>query len=190
MMRTLLSAALVASAFALPATAPSASAVAHDPWAQLHRPLRLKPLAPRARCPVTPRRPLDGGRLSGIGTGPAYPTGFSFSTDSRHPSWLASKTIWTWPAKLLTRRVRVLVRASRLDRPGQIRFQLGPQWDTAPLTRELHLDTTQPVGSFSNSRWGTTVTLLFVRAPGCYGLQLDTAAGTSTIVFRATRTRR
>jgi len=47
---------------------------------------------------------------------------------------------------------------------------------------ELRIDTSQSVGSFSDSKWGTTVTMIFGRAPGCYGLQLDTAQGTSTIV--------
>lgn len=160
------------------------------PWAPLRRALRLKPLAPGARCPATSRRRLDHGRLAGYGAGPVHPTGFSLSTDSRHPGWLASKTIWTWPASLRHKHIRVLVRGIRLDRPGLVRFQLGPNWGSAPLTRELHLDTSQTVGSFSNSDWGTTVTLLFAHQPGCYGLQLDTAAGTSTIVIRLTRTRR
>ena len=68
-----------------------------------------------------------------------------------------------------------------------MRFQLDPQWDTAPLTTELHIDTTRTVGGFGNSRWGTTVTRLLVRTHGCYGLQLDSAHRTSTIVVRASR---
>ncbi len=169
----------------LPAAA--AGAAAPTPWKTLRRPLQLQPLRPSARCPATPRRRLDHGRLAGYGAGPVYPTGFSLSPDSRHPGWLASKTIWTWPASLRHKHIRVLVRGIRLDRPGHVRFQLGPNWGSAPLTRELHLDTSQTVGSFSNSDWGTTVTLLFAHQPGCYGLQLDTAAGTSTIVIRLTR---
>ena len=156
-----------------------------DPWTPLHRPLRLEPLAAGARCPVTARHALDHGRLSGLGRGPVYPTGFSFSTDRSHPGWLVSKTIWTWPAALRDKRVRVLARAGRLDGSGAVRFQLGPNWGSAPATRELRLDTTQTVGSWGRSRWGTTVMLLLVRKPGCYGLQLDTAAGTSKIVIRA-----
>jgi hypothetical protein len=82
--------------------------------------------------------------------------------------------------------VRVLVRGRRLDEPGTMLFQLGPQWDTAPLTRELRIDTAHTVGAFSNSTWGTTVSLLFAAAPGCYGLQLDSVQGTSVIVVNAT----
>ena len=140
-----------------------------------------RPLPRNAAAAARPRPPR------GYGTGPVYPTGFSLSPDSRHPGWLASKTIWTWPTRLRDRHVRVLVRGLRLDRPGHVRFQLGPNWGSTPLTRELHLDTSRTVGSFSNSDWGTTVTLLFAHQPGCYGLQLDTTAGTNTIVIRLTR---
>jgi hypothetical protein len=65
-----------------------------------------------------------------------------------------------------------------------MRFQLGPNWDS-PLRSELHIDTSQPVGSFSDTTWGATVTMLFGRTHGCYGLQLDTRQGTSAIVVAA-----
>ncbi|MDH4344827.1 MAG: hypothetical protein OEW31_00670 [Thermoleophilia bacterium] len=156
------------------------------PWASRHRPLRLEPLAAGARCPVSRPHPLDHGRLGGAGPGPIHPMPSPFTASDRHPGWLASKTIWAWPVRLKTHRERVLVRGRRLDRRGPVRFQLGPAWDTTTRTTELHIDTTRTVGSFSNSRWGTTVTLLLVRAPGCYGLQLDFARHTETIVIRAT----
>jgi len=134
---------------------------------------------------VTRQHPLDHGHLTGLGAGPAYPGASPFSAYDRHPGWLAAKTIWVWPEKLISQRTRVLVRGLRLDGAGPVRFQLGPQWDSAPLTAQLRLDTTRVVGSYSNSRWGTTVAMLLVRTPGCYGLQLDTANGTSTIVVQA-----
>lgn len=166
-------------------TGAAAGFQAKSPWPALHRPLLLKPLAAGAACPVTPLRKLDGGRLTGLGSGPAYPAPSFFSTDDRHPGLLASKTIWTWPTGYVAHATPVLVRGMRLDAAGTMQFQLGPQWDTAPVTRELHLVTTQTVGSYSNSKWGTTVTLLLVKAPGCYGIQLDSPPGTSTIVVRA-----
>lgn len=54
------------------------------------------------------------------------------------------------------------------------------------MTTELRIDTTQVVGAFSNSSWGTTVTMLLARRPGCYGLQLDSNRRTTTVVFGAT----
>lgn len=156
-----------------------------DPWAALRRPLRLHPLAPGARCPVTPSHRLDRGRLAGVGAGPAYPMPGPFGPYDRRPGWLGSKTLWAWPTPLVAHPVRVLVRGVRLDAPGPLRFQLGPDWDGAPLTRELRLDTSRTVGSFGGSRWGATVTMLLVRTRGCYGLQLDTARGTTTIVVAA-----
>ena len=175
----------IATLVALAGTAAATPARGSDPWASLHRPLRLKPLAPGASCPVSHARRVDRGRLAGaLGLGPVYPLGSSFGPVGFHAGWLGSKTIWAWPSRLRTQVVRVLVRGRRLDRPGVLRFQLGPQWDTSPVTPELHIDTTRTVGGFSHSDWGTTVTLLLVRSHGCYGLQLDSDRGTSTIVLR------
>jgi hypothetical protein len=130
---------------------------------------------------------LDQGRLSGAGTGPIYTLPADFGRDDAAPGWLVAKVLWAWPPSLLTHSERVLVRGVRLDGPGSLRFELGPQWDTARRTGELHIVTSEPVGSFGGSSWGATVTLLFARTPGCYGLQLDSSAGTSTIVFAATK---
>ena len=176
-------------ALVLVGSAPARPAASPPSWASLHRELRARPLPAGAACPVSPVHALDRRRLRGIGAGPVYPAGgvTSFGPDDRHPAWLAAKTIWTWPAGLITNGMRVLVRGARLDRSGAMRFQLGPEWGAAPLTRELRLDTRHTVGSFSNSTWGTTVTLLFVREAGCYLLQLDSARGTSTVVIRAAR---
>lgn len=173
---------------ALLGTADTTTARTRDPWAPLHRPLRLEPLAAGTRCPVSAVHSLDRGRLGdAVGVGPIYPMPTPFNRYDRHPSWLGSKTIWAWPRKLVTHATRVLVRGRRLDRPGMMRFQLGPQWDTAALTTELRIDTTRTVGGFSNSLWGTTVTMLLVRTHGCYGFQLDSEQGTSTIVVSTSR---
>jgi hypothetical protein len=159
------------------------SAGDRNPWASLHRPLKLAPLPAGTTCPVSPTHSLDRGHLSGVGAGPIYPRPSPFSAYDRRPGWLGSKTIWAWPTNLRSHAVHVLVRGIRLDRPGRMRFELGPQWGSAPLTTELHIDTSRTVGSYSQSRWGTTVTMLLARAPGCYGLQLDSERGTSTIVL-------
>jgi hypothetical protein len=176
--------ALIAAAAVALSLGSTASSPASDGWAALHRPLQLKTLKAGARCPVTPTHALDNGRLSGVGNGPAYPMPSPFSSDGRHPGWIASKTLWAWPARYLKHAAHVLVRGRRLDRAGSMRFQLGPDWGS-PLRSELHIDTSQPVGSFSQTTWGSTVTMLFGRKPGCYGLQLDTSSGTSIVVVRA-----
>jgi hypothetical protein len=176
--------ALIAAAvFVLPLGIAVPASASGD-WAALHRPLQLKPLKAGARCPVTRSHPLDHGRLSGVGVGPVFALPSPFGPDGRHPGWIGSKTLWTWPARLLKQSTRVLVRGRRLDQSGAMRFQLGPNWDS-PLRPELRITTTQPVGSFSNSTWGTTVTMLFGRTPGCYGIQLDTGQGTTIIVIAA-----
>jgi hypothetical protein len=173
---------LIASSVALGAAFTS-PASASDGWAALHRPLRLAPLAAGASCPVTKSHRLGHEPLRGLGTGPAYPmVPARFSSDDRHAGWIAAKTLWSWAPRLLKQHTFVLVRGKRLDQPGAMRFQLGPNWDTA-LRDELRIDTAEPVGSYSDTAWGATVTSLAVRGPGCYGLQLDSARGTSTIVL-------
>jgi hypothetical protein len=144
----------------------------------------MHPLAAGAACPVSKLHPLDRGRLSGVGSGPIFTQPSPFSAYDRKPGWLGSKTIWTWPAQLVGRPVRVLVRGLRLDAPGTLRFQAGPGWDSAPIVHELRIDTSSTVGSFNNSTWGTTVAMLLSRTHGCFGVQLDTARGTTTFVVR------
>jgi hypothetical protein len=134
---------------------------------------------------VSRPRALDGGRLAGIGRGPIYAVPSPFRPYDRQPGWLGAKTLWAWPPSLFSHPQRVLVRGVRLDRSGPLRFQLGPQWDAAPRTAELRLSTDDTVGSFAESRWRSTVTMLLVRAGGCYGLQIDAARGSSTIVVEA-----
>jgi hypothetical protein len=160
---------------------------ARDPWSLLRRPLRLEPLPPGARCTVSPRHASTRAVSPRSAQGPIYALPSPLGRDARAPGWLASKTIWAWPPSLRTHPIRVLVRGLRLDRPGPMRFQLRPQWNSAPLTRELHIETNQTVGSFAGSTWGATVTLLLVRAPGCYGLQLDSEHGSSKLTINATR---
>ena len=162
----------------------SSAAAASDPWQALHRPLRLHPLAAGAACPVSKLHLLDAGRLGGLGDGPIYPNPTRFDAYGRKPGWLGSKTIWAWSPALMKRPVRVLVRGVRLDAPGVLRFQMGPGWDTAPIVPELRMDTGNTVGSFTNSKWGATVTMLLARKHGCYGVQLDSARGTTTFVVR------
>jgi hypothetical protein len=180
--------ALLAISFALLVGNTAAGGGTPQPaWASLHRPLRATPLPEGSACPVSHLRALDQKRLRGPGVGPVYPIGGVdvFSAEEQHPDWIASKTIWAWPQPLIERATRVLVQGIRLDGQGETRFQLGPQWHTAPFRSELRLVTNQTVGSFSDSKWGTTVTLIFVREPGCNALQLDSARGSSTIVIEA-----
>jgi len=106
-------------------------------------------------------------------------------SDQRHPGLMGTKLVWAWPAALAKAHMRVLVRGKRLDASGATKFQLGPQFDTAPLTNELRLSTGNTVGSFAGSNWGATVTVIYVPVEGCYGLQLDWTGGTRTLVFKS-----
>jgi hypothetical protein len=160
------------------AAAPSA----RDPWAALHRPLRIPRIAPGAPCPVAPTRAAPslnrgfGGYV--LGRGPAYAGAFAedgivhySSSTVEAGGWRGFKVLWIVRPGF---RGRLLIRGRQLDGPTQVRFRQG---------REMRI-----------SRWGTAMTAPgwglepsteWVRRAGCYAFQLDGARFSEVLVFRA-----
>jgi hypothetical protein len=165
--------------------------VGADPtsWAKLHRPLHLSRLAPGAACPVSRiDRRIDWKRInifggSGIGRGPVYPGlggsgGMLYATpDVQYGGpWAGGKVFWYVRPSY---RGRVLIRGRRLD---------GPQWPRfngrRVPPRELRIEPYdsvawqgQPLGSRG------VPSSVRVRAPGCYGVQIDGATFSRVVVF-------
>jgi hypothetical protein len=155
--------------------------VPEDTWKKLRRPLHLPTVAPGAPCPVSAvDNSFDFARygvVRGIGPGPAWPIGFAqpgsvlmFAyppppTSAFYGSeWSGNKVLWfTSPGVVGP----FLIRGSRLDAPGELRFDEG----TAPPT-EMRLRAGRP----SYTR---------VRAPGCYAYQVDGPQFSYPVVFRA-----
>jgi hypothetical protein len=178
-------AALVASVLAV-GTASAAPTRYHDVWQRLHRPLRIPRLAAGAPCPTTaPRtapRPFVG---ITFGPGPAFPGGIHENGravlryqdpipvgSTWHGSgWFGNKTLWYAPRY----RQAVLIRGRQLDGQNALRFSFGFETGTPRL--ELHLRARTPTTGLSSSTR--------VRAPGCYGYQIDGRRFSYVIVFEA-----
>jgi hypothetical protein len=159
------------------------------PWAKLHRPLHLPTLKPGAACPVSRiDRRIDWRRVKfpgspGIGRGPVYPgLGSSGGRLTATPDvqyggrWAGGKVFWYVRPSY---RGRVLIRGRRLD---------GLQWlgfngRRLPV-RELRLErgvTVSWEGQPSGSRGVPSD--VRVRAPGCYGAQMDGTSFSRIVLF-------
>jgi hypothetical protein len=158
-------------------------------WGKLHRPLHLPRLGPGAVCPVSRVDPrIDWNRIRfpgspGIGRGPAYPgLGSSGGRLTATPDvqyggpWTGGKVFWYVRPSY---RGRALIRGRRLDSPQWLGFN-GHRLPARELRIERGISVSwegQPPGSRgipSDVR---------VRAPGCYGVQIDGTTFSRVVVF-------
>lgn len=158
---------------------------ASDPWAKLHRPLRIPRLAPGERCPVTSAQRVSPDFAPAQGSGPVYPVGAAHGLRFIHPptrDQLWYPTRWSGQKVLWIARVsyggRVLIRGRQLDGPHELRFG-----DGQVPARELRLHGRDAFTENWQGRQWLTYTRL--RAPGCYAWQVDGASFSKVIVFRA-----
>jgi len=93
-----------------------------------------------------------------------------------YPSvWGGDKVLWVGASSYTG---PVLIRGRRLDRNYFVRF--GNAHNPSP---ELHLTVTRALSpTWQGREWPSTTRL---RAPGCYGYQVDGTTFTEVIVFRA-----
>ena len=171
-------AVLVAAAVA----ATASSSVRLDPWRVLHRPLHIPHLEPGAACPTSPTQPAEalnpafGGHVLGR-AGPVYGGAFSpaavvhYANAPADLGWYGFKVMWIVRPKY---RGRVLIRGRQLDGANAIGFRSRAElrigsWGTAA----------QAPG------WGIRASTEWVRAPGCYGFQIDGRRFSKVLVFRA-----
>lgn len=153
-----------------------------DPWRTLHRPFHFPRVASAAVCPRTSAQ-TQGTFAPLYGSGPVYGSGLGsangiFLLEDQSKGWWTDKFSFVADPHVAG---RVLVRGRRLDRLGSARFS-GSGSDS-PIHREAQL-------LFSPSQDGTqqkarSVRYLRVRGPGCYGLQIDGRAFSTTIIFEA-----
>lgn len=178
--------------------------LASDPLVALgQRPLHLPTYAPGQVCPVTLGKQVAPGVGSAHGDGPVYtiydgsPRGPAGTLSYAAPSFYTRDTIGEatpWGGQKVLIVVSpdcegsALVRGQQLDGPTKVRFTTdsSPHPDPDPAA-ELRL----PSGGGGASRdapgwrlFGTTVRL---RAPGCYGIQIDGISSSEVIVFQAER---
>jgi hypothetical protein len=114
-----------------------------------------------------------------------YGDGPSFAKSVGGPptDWGGQKVLWRI---LPSYQGPVLVRGRRVDGPNELRFNGGIDEQAgyasladAPLLAELRLQTTT---TEATSNWSSYVRL---RAPGCYGVQVDGLPFSASVIFRA-----
>jgi hypothetical protein len=146
----------------------------------LQRTVQVPTLGPGSPCPAS--EATGGSDQYGgphFGPGPAYPTlgvreGHAFLTyliGWGYDGWDGTKVLWTVPRY----NGPYIVRGRQLDGTGELRFDQGPSW-TNKLHEELRL-----VGPYGLLNPAAT----FLRAPGCYGYQVDGRGFSYLIVFEA-----
>jgi hypothetical protein len=158
-------------------------------WESLHRPLHVPRIAAGAPCPVSHRPArVDFARYrigAGLGPGPAFPIfggrppvalldyvlpapGNSFAGSA----WGGQKVLWFVRPEY---KGPVLVRGRQLDGPHLVRFDFG----VLP-PKEIRIGLLAPGDDLRDRPSFTRL-----RAPGCYGYQIDGVGFSRVIVFRA-----
>lgn len=166
-------------------TGPTTSASTADGFAALRRPWVHPPIAAGAICPVTTEVQQPDPALGPLlGTGPARPAGIGTGAilEYESPAHGGNWTDRTWGGQKVLWAVDptvdgpVLVRGRQLDGPNALAFE-------DPAQPHLRLST----GSYEGRAggWRDYPSFTRVRTPGCYAYQIDTGAGTWSIVFTA-----
>jgi hypothetical protein len=154
----------------------------------IRRPLHLPHVARGARCPISkgalasdlarglPHMPITGSPpvfLMSVGGEPTATVSISASVPDDQ-GWRGQKAPWLASP---TYRGRLLIRGRRIDAPGDVRF--------ARTTGQHLTALAQKAGEGENANgWRVWPSLLLVRAPGCYGLQIDGPRLSEVIVIR------
>ncbi len=153
----------------------------------LVRPLAFPPLD-AANCPVDTGRSYTTEEFGGIafGEGPVRPLVALAEKDarfalegtfrfvaSRH-GWYVLKTLWFATPEY---KGPILIRGRQLDGENPLAFGEGPQLLDPQLARGKTLNGGHGFRTWPGGTW--------VRAPGCYGWQVDGRNFSRTIVFRA-----
>jgi hypothetical protein len=183
-------------AFLVLAVASGSSQV--NPWAALHRPFHIPRLKAGQSCPRTLGRPAhdlspDFGIANALGDRPVYPVFdldyvYDPSSSARSGSvhfgnagfvrgWYGIKVLWIAAP---TYSGRVLVRGRRTDRRIRLRFGGGRR-----LPLELRIPALR--GSGVAGAWHFRPSLIRIKAPGCYGFQIDGTDFSDVVLFRASR---
>ena len=163
-----------------------------DPFAALRRPLHVPRIAAGARCPVSKAHTVSPAFGPGLGPGPVYPIGFdargtlSFAyppppgSQFAGSGWGGQKVLWVGRR---TYRGPILIRGRQLDGSNEVRFDLG---GGAPLP-ELAFRAGESRGTSRGAAgWREFPSHTRLRAPGCYGYQIDGTSFSRVVVFRAT----
>jgi hypothetical protein len=185
--------AVLASALLVAVSGASAAKKPAWTWRSLHRPLHVPKIDRGARCPVSPRTKVDLGK-EGVrslpGRGPAYPNfggeesvlefwypPLPQQTDFYGSGWSGNKVLWWVSGRY---RGPVLIRGRQLDGTERVRFDRGK-----PPRIEIRIPPGRGPVAWKGARDRPSYTR--VRAPGCYGYQIDGLGFSRVIVFQAVK---
>ncbi len=152
------------------------------------RPLQLPDLNPGEACPEPSLRPVEGYPFEVVGDGPVYELGYLavVSIDGNvayaHEGWHWNKVVWARDPQYTG---PIVMRGRQLNGPETLRFQ---RIEGAGPTPELALPSLHVPAYTTGNRddapgWEDIMTWVVVRASGCYGVQIDGAGFSTTIVF-------
>jgi hypothetical protein len=151
----------------------------------LYRPLSFPRLRPGDPCPVTAAKSMPLATTSQVFVGDGLLRLFSVDGPGIVKFGASNQRYWDayWGGQkvlfgLAPGLSAGLVRGRQLDGTAALGFGGVVDRGDAPVD-EFH------PASNPNPTWDTDVTSLRIRTPGCYGLQIDDASGTTLIVFRA-----
>ena len=156
------------------------------------RPLQLPALKPDAACPEPFIRSVEGYDFEVIGEGPVYSLFYLLLIRAdgmynayEQDGWYWNKVVWARDPQYTG---PVVIRGRQLDGPATLRFQWIREGDPSPeLARSsLHVPPYSPESSRltgGSGWWEEIMTYVVVRAPGCYGVQIDGVGFSTTIVF-------
>ena len=156
------------------------------------RPLQLPALKPDAACPEPFIRSVEGYDFEVIGEGPVYSLFYLLLIRAdgmynayEQDGWYWNKVVWARDPQYTG---PVVIRGRQLDGPATLRFQWIREGNPSPeLARSsLHVPPYSPESSRltdGSGWWEEIMTYVVVRAPGCYGVQIDGVDFSTTIVF-------
>ncbi|TML12119.1 MAG: hypothetical protein E6G39_12365 [Actinobacteria bacterium] len=152
-------------------------------WQSLERPLQLPPLT-TSECPVSSSSVIGRNRARGDGPVRLLAEGNPhalavFSGSSNISSFPMVKVYWLSQPGLTA---DVLLRGQNLRDGSPMMFEDVEQHSPWPARRWLVLHPSVVSGGIASTDWDVTAHLAWVTVPGCYGLQLDSAAFSIVIV--------
>ncbi|MGA7731876.1 MAG: hypothetical protein WCD37_11475 [Chloroflexia bacterium] len=155
-----------------------------DVWATLRaRPLKMTSIAAGSTCPAEPARAVNPKVGLALGTGPAYPVGFSpegvydYGGTIEEGGWYLLKVLWVADPDAYSG--PILIRGRQIDGPGELRFDRG---DDPPKELQLDASNSTVIGEGDWPNWPSYTRL---RTPGCYAYQIDGTSFSNVITFRA-----
>ena len=153
--------------------------------------LQLPDLDEGDACPEPLIRSVEGYLYEVIGEGPVYALFYLLIVSANgnvnyaHDGWHWNKVVWTRDPQYTG---PIVIPGRQLNGPATLRFQWIREGNPSPelAHSSLHVPaytTGNRLDTRGSGWWEEFMTYVVVRAPGCYGVQIDGVGFSTTIVF-------